>query len=177
MALRDTADRVGSLVLVDAVGIEVPGHPVADFFSLTMAEVFALSFHDPKVFAVDPATLPPEQQQMMAVNREALSVYAGDSMTDPGLAARLAGVTIPTLVAWGESDHIADAQYGPTYASAIPGAQFELLTETGHMPQMETPKELVASVLKFADETQSGRRSRSLYQVTDEAARGRPMRR
>jgi len=32
-------------VLIDAVGIEVPGHPVADFFSLTTDEVFQRSFH------------------------------------------------------------------------------------------------------------------------------------
>jgi pimeloyl-ACP methyl ester carboxylesterase len=29
---------------VDAVGIEVPGHPVADFFSLTLDQVFQLSY-------------------------------------------------------------------------------------------------------------------------------------
>ncbi len=33
--------RVGSVILVDAAGIEVPGHPVADFFSLTLDQVLA----------------------------------------------------------------------------------------------------------------------------------------
>jgi pimeloyl-ACP methyl ester carboxylesterase len=35
MALTGSA-RIDGVVLVDAVGIEVPGHPVADFFSLTL---------------------------------------------------------------------------------------------------------------------------------------------
>src|SRR5580658_7529615 len=36
--------RVSGIVLIDAVGIEVPGHPVADFFALTMDQVFQRSF-------------------------------------------------------------------------------------------------------------------------------------
>jgi pimeloyl-ACP methyl ester carboxylesterase len=54
--------RVSGIVLIDAVGIEVPGHPVADFFVLTMDQVFARSFHNPEKFRVDPATLPPAAQ-------------------------------------------------------------------------------------------------------------------
>ena len=69
--------RVSGLVLIDAVGIEVPGHPVADFFSLTMDEVFQRSFHDPEPFRIDPATLPPAAQAIAAGNRAAISVYAG----------------------------------------------------------------------------------------------------
>jgi len=46
MALLDTK-RISSFVLVDAVGIEVPGHPIADFFSLTLKQVAELSYHDP----------------------------------------------------------------------------------------------------------------------------------
>src|SRR5690242_11317216 len=69
--------RVSSYVLVDAVGIDVPGHPVADFFSLTPAEVAQRSYYDPATFGVDPAKLPPEAQAAMAGNRAALAVYAG----------------------------------------------------------------------------------------------------
>src|ERR1700690_3892224 len=82
--------RVSGIVLIDAVGIEVPGHPVADFFSLTMDQVFQLSFHNPGPFRIDPATLPPAAQAVAAGNRAALGVYAGTAMTDPTLAGRLA---------------------------------------------------------------------------------------
>ncbi len=50
--------RVSGIVLIDAVGIEVPGHPVADFFSLTMDQVFTLSFHNPDPFRIDPSDPP-----------------------------------------------------------------------------------------------------------------------
>ena len=138
--------RIGDIVLIDAVGIEVPGHPVADFFSMTMNEVFSRSFHNPEPFRVDPASMPPEAQAVAAGNRAALAAYAGESMSDPTLVARLSSLTVPALVLWGASDQIVDAEYGRAYARAIPTAQFELLTETGHSPQLETPAQVLKAL-------------------------------
>jgi pimeloyl-ACP methyl ester carboxylesterase len=87
----------------------------------------------------------------MADNRATLALYGGRAMTDPGLAPRLATITTPTLVIWGEADRIADPDYGRAYANAIPGAQYELMTKTGHMPQIETPQQLIDVVRAFAD--------------------------
>jgi pimeloyl-ACP methyl ester carboxylesterase len=140
--------RIGRVVLANAVGIEVDGHPVADFFSLTLPEVAQLSYHDPVKFAIDPSKFTPEQQAVMAGNRAALAVY-GSPMTDPTLHGRLSGVTVPTLVVWGEADRIVDPEYGSAFASAIPDAKFQLLTETGHMPQLETPDGLLQAVTAF----------------------------
>src|SRR6266542_2588828 len=126
MALADTR-RISSFVLVDAVGIVVPGHPIADFFSLSPRQVAELSYHDPDRFGIDPSRLSPEALRVMTGNRAALSVYAGTSMGDAGLSARLAAVRRPTLVVWGDSDRVADAGYGRAFADAIPGAQFQLL--------------------------------------------------
>jgi len=149
LALRDPA-RLGGLALVDAVGIEVPGHPVADFFSLTMDQVAQLSYHDPATFRAYAATLSEAQRAAMATNRAALAVYAGTSMADPTLAGRLAGVAVPALVLWGDSDRIVDPAYGRAYATAIPGARFQLLPATGHLPQIETPDQLLNPIWDFA---------------------------
>lgn len=138
--------RVSGIVLIDAVGIEVPGHPVADFFSLTMDQVFQLSFHNPEPFRVDPATLPPAAQAIAAGNRTAIGVYTGAAMTDPTLAGRLGSLEIPTLVLWGASDGIVDATYGRAYAAAIPAARFKLLPDTGHSPQLETPDQVIDAI-------------------------------
>ncbi len=142
---------LSSVILVDATGIEVPGHPMADFFSLTMAQVAQLSYHDPDKFRIDPAALPPAAQAAMAGNRAALAIYSGPSMSDPTLRGRLAGITTPTLVVWGDSDRMVDPDYGRAYAAAIPGAQFQLLTATGHLPQLETPDQLLRAVWAFVD--------------------------
>jgi pimeloyl-ACP methyl ester carboxylesterase len=148
--------RVSGYVLVDAVGAEVRGHPVADFFGLTPAEVAARAYHDPATYGVDPTGLPPEALQAMAGNRAALQVYAGAGMTDPTLLDRLSTVTAPALVVWGEADRIADPEYGRAYAAALPRARFRLIENSGHLPQIETPDELTEIVWAFADEARAG---------------------
>jgi pimeloyl-ACP methyl ester carboxylesterase len=143
--------RLRSAIIVDAVGIEVPGHPIADFYSLTMDQVAQYSYHDPVKFRIDPATLPPAAQVTMAANRATLAVYSGTSMIDPTLEGRLADMTVPTLLLWGDSDRIADPDYGRAFAAAIPGAQFQVLPDTGHLPQLETPNQFLRAVWAFAD--------------------------
>jgi len=142
--------RITRVVLVDAVGIELKGHPVADVSGLSVPEIQALSFHDPTPFRVDPATIPDAQKVIMAANGAALAVYAGSpAMADPTLLGRLSGLAVPTLVLWGESDQIVEPAYGQLYAAAIPEARFEVLPATGHMPQMETP-DLVLNAVAVA---------------------------
>jgi pimeloyl-ACP methyl ester carboxylesterase len=138
---------ISSLVLVDAVGIEVSGHPVADPFSLPFDELRRLSYHDPERFRLDTSKLTPEQKAGLAANFTALKVYG--STMDPSLRARLAKIALPTLALWGESDRVADPDYGRAYAKAIPGATFRLLPATGHVPQIETPELLVETVWPF----------------------------
>jgi pimeloyl-ACP methyl ester carboxylesterase len=143
--------RVSAVIVIDGVGIEVPGHPIADFFSLSMEQVFELSFHNPGPFRVDPSSLPPAAQAVMAGNRTALATYAGTAMSDPSLLQRLSAMETPTLVLWGESDRIVDSEYGRAFAAAMPMAQFELLAATGHMPQIETPDTLLRAIWNRAD--------------------------
>ena len=139
--------RVTRVVLIDPVGISVPGHPMADMSGLSMDQIMALVFHNPKPFTVDPATLPPAAAAIAAGNQAAMGAYAGATMTDPGLDERLGTIDVPALVLWGESDGLVDPDYGRAYAAAIPGARFVLLPETGHSPQLETP-DLVLQALR-----------------------------
>jgi len=142
--------RLNALVLVDAVGIEIPGNPVVDFFSLTLDEVAQLSYYDPDKYRIDPASMPPAVREAMPGNRAALAVYGGTSMTDPSLVGRLDGITTPTLVVWGEADRIVNTDYGRAFAAAIPDASFHVLSGAGHVPQIETPDELADVVWTFA---------------------------
>jgi pimeloyl-ACP methyl ester carboxylesterase/mannose-6-phosphate isomerase-like protein (cupin superfamily) len=141
--------RLARVILVDAVGVEVPGQPVVDFFGLTLDQVAEHSYYNPARFRIDPSTMTPEQQAAMAGNRAALLAYGGTAMTDPSLAARLSAIAVPTLVVWGVSDRIAGPTYGRALAAAIPGARFELLPETGHVPQIESPDRLLAALVPF----------------------------
>jgi pimeloyl-ACP methyl ester carboxylesterase len=150
MALRDSP-RISSVVLVDSVGLAVDGHPIADFFSLTMDEVAGLSYYRPDAFRIDVDALPDAQKARMAGNREALRAYGGTAMSDPGLLERLPHITIPTLVVWGAADRIVPPEHAEAYASGIPGARVHLIENAGHLPQIEAPEELLPVVWEFAE--------------------------
>ncbi|WP_406636784.1 alpha/beta fold hydrolase [Amycolatopsis sp. WGS_07] len=136
--------RVSRAVLVDGIGIEVDGHPLADVRGKTVAEIQQFSFHDP---AKAPA--PPTGGTGPSPDVLALIGYTGPAMTDPTLAERLGKADIPVHVLWGASDRIAGPEYGKAYAAAIPGATFAVLPRTGHLPQVETPEELLGALLAF----------------------------
>lgn len=136
--------RVTRLVLLDSVGIEVDGHPIPDFFAMSPSDLAAHTFADPETYGIDFATLPEPVKQRMAANRAPLSLYAGKTMADPDLRARLSGITIPTLVVWGEADGMGDVDYGRTLAASVPGARFEVIEHAGHLPQVEQPAAVTA---------------------------------
>ena len=149
LALRQSP-RVGRVVLVDAVGLRLDEHPIADFFSLTMDQVADLSYFTPDAFRIDVDALPEARKTAMAGNRAALATYAGAGMSDPALRGRLAGITVPVLVVWGAADRIVPAPHGEAYAAGIPGARLHVIPDAGHLPQLETPGELLRLVLEFA---------------------------
>jgi pimeloyl-ACP methyl ester carboxylesterase len=156
MALRDTTQLISGLVLVNGVGIQVEGHPVPDVSTLAPQELAALSFHNPAAFRVDPSTIPPEQIAARKANTETLYVYDSERLGgDPRLQRRLRHVKIPVLVAWGESDRVADLEYGRVYAQSFPNARFEPIPEAGHLPQIEQPERLLTLVRKFSISTRA----------------------
>ncbi len=161
LALAESAApdcRVSSVVLVDAAGLEIAAAPVADFFSLTLDQVFDLSYFDPDKFRIDPATLSAERTAAQAANRAALAIYGGQAIADASLLSRLPAITIPTLVVWGAADRMIPSEHGRAYAGAIPGAQFTMITTAGHLPQLEAPAELLSAVWQFASShVQAGR--------------------
>ncbi|MFG3104374.1 alpha/beta fold hydrolase [Streptomyces sp. NPDC048182] len=141
--------RAGRYVVVDGVGARVPGHPVADFFSLTPAEVADLAYADPAAHFVHPDALPPAAREALPGNRAALELYAGRAMSDDTLLDRLARVTDPALVVWGEADRVVTPAYGRAFAEAIPGAAYALIPDAGHLPQIERPERLADLVWGF----------------------------
>ena len=154
MAVRDTT-RLGGLVLIDAGGIRVEGHPIADVSKLTPDELATLSYHNPAPFRVDPATVSPEQTAARAANFRTLYVYdQGQGMGDPKLKRRLGRVRIPVLVVWGESDGVIDPEYGRAYAQSFPDARFQLIPEAGHLPQLEQPERVLTVIWEFANRIQ-----------------------
>ncbi|QJT05907.1 alpha/beta fold hydrolase [Streptomyces asoensis] len=157
LATADTQGLISGIVLMNSVGIEVDGDPVRDFFTLDARGVAEYAYHDSERFYVDPATVPAERLAVFQANMAALRVFSGGpAMSDPTLRPRLAAVTTPTLVLWGESDRIATPAYGKEYAASFGNARFEVVAEAGHLPHLEQPARTFSLLDEFAAET--GRR-------------------
>ena len=135
--------RVSSAVIVDGIGIEVEDHPPANVAGLAPADLSKLSFHDPSKAPAPPAT----GGTGPGPDVQALVSYTGPTMSDPTLLERLSTLdSLPVHVVWGESDGIVSAAYGKAYAAAIPMAKFTVLPRSGHLPQVETPEELLDAI-------------------------------
>ncbi|MFD5542495.1 alpha/beta fold hydrolase [Streptomyces sp. NPDC127079] len=140
MAIRDTGGLITGLVLINAVGADIAGEQVTDFFSLDPRAQAEHSWHDPDRVYVDPATLPAAELARRQANMATMRLLTdGGRMTDPRLLPRLGRVRQPTLVIWGESDRIVTPAYGAAYAKAFPQGRFEPIPEAGHLPHLERP--------------------------------------
>jgi pimeloyl-ACP methyl ester carboxylesterase len=142
IALRDTAHRVSGLVIINGLGVNIPGHPITNVTGFTPPELAKVAYHDPSKFGAGAPPMTPERLAMMRANAATLAVFAGDPYSyDPTLLGRLKGIHVPTLVLWGASDHVVTKEYGQGLAAAIPHAKFETVAEAGHLPWLEQPAE------------------------------------
>jgi pimeloyl-ACP methyl ester carboxylesterase len=149
MALR-ASPRITAIVLLNAVGIEpgTPGWAMVNPAELTPEERAARAFFNPGKFAMAPSG--PAAAATTATNYAALKRYAGKPfMVDPSLRARLAAISVPTLVLWGEADLFVDVEYGRIYAKSIPEARFEAIPEAGHFPQIEQRDKVQKKILEW----------------------------
>ena len=110
---------------------QVAGLPAIDFTSAAYVANHADRFY------VDPATVPAEQIAERAANMATMRVFTGDPyMHDPELLGRLGRVEVPVLVLWGDSDRIITPASGQALAAAFPQAQFAIINQAGHLPQI-----------------------------------------
>ncbi len=152
LAVLSTA-RLSKLILVDAVGVKVGGRDdrdIVDVFATPQEELAKLLWHD-QLKAPDPLKMTEAQRQIMQANRVALGLYTWEPyMHNPKLPRWLHRIDVPTLVLWGESDGLVSPDYGRAYAGMIPSAEFAVIPEAGHAPQVEQPDDFVKKVLSFA---------------------------
>jgi len=169
MAVRDAGHVISGLVLVDAVGIAVEGERILDIFALPPPQVLQSTFYDAAKFAPDPASMTAERVATQRANMAALRAVAGEPyMQNPTLLRQLSRIHIPTLVAWGDADHIATPAYGRAYAAAIADARFEMIERAGHLPHVEQPAATFAVIDDFA----SQRLNLALGEVIPRCAQG-----
>ncbi|AHH97801.1 alpha/beta fold hydrolase [Kutzneria albida] len=130
MAVRDRGQRIGRLVLMGAIGPEIPGHTV-------------------RVPGGGGGGGAPQGRGPSPAALATMRAYAGTSMNDPKLLRRLARVRTPALLVWGEQDQVVSPEFGRAYAAALPNSRFEVIAGAGHIPTREAPEAALAVIDGF----------------------------
>jgi pimeloyl-ACP methyl ester carboxylesterase len=144
--------RIANLILVDPVGIKIGDREtrdILDVFNTNPAEVRRKSWHDPAK-APDYDAMSDEELVIHARNWEALCLYAWHPyMYNPQLKQWLGRISVSTQIVWGASDGVVTPDYGRAYAKLIRGAEFAVIEEAGHHPELEQPERFVERVMGF----------------------------
>jgi pimeloyl-ACP methyl ester carboxylesterase len=69
-----------------------------------------------------------------------------------GLWARMATITAPTLVVWGDRDRLVDVAMAPRVARTISGARLMVLDNVGHVAQLEEPEPTARAALALIED-------------------------
>jgi pimeloyl-ACP methyl ester carboxylesterase len=154
LALRDEARRLSGLVIINGLGVNVPGLPITNVTGFTPPELAKVAYHDPTKFLAGLPPPSPERLLQMKANQATLAVFAGTTTYcyDPTLLGRLQGIRTPTLLLWGEADRIATTEYARAYAAAIPAAQLATIANAGHLPWTEQPEATFRLLDHFVDQ-------------------------
>jgi len=136
-------DRIGKLVLIDALGLWNDDHPVADHLLSTPPVQTAMRFHDLDNAAVAEQikvpTKPSEAQAALVKRFLALSSTSQfiHPIPDRGLRRRLRRIKAETLIIWGAEDRLTPTPYAGEFANGIKGSRTEIIANAGHTPHVE----------------------------------------
>ena len=89
-----------------------------------------------------------------AVNSPSL-IEAAYALAGYDTRERLAEITIPTLIVWGQQDRLVPVGAAHGYASRIPGSKLSLIHDCGHMVELERPARFNSEVSRFIAENPS----------------------
>jgi pimeloyl-ACP methyl ester carboxylesterase len=154
-------ERLSKLVLVNPVGLYIPGAEIKDIFGRTPGEMaedmfadqshpMAQMMHMLSEFRSDPtrvAEIPFDAVRPMAQTMAATAKLGWDPyLHNPKLQRRLHRVSVPTLVVRADGDTLVPPAHAETYAAEIPDARLVVLPACAHLVPIEKPAELAEVV-------------------------------
>jgi pimeloyl-ACP methyl ester carboxylesterase len=148
-------DRIGKLVLIDAMGLWRDEAPVQDHLLVAPEKLVKLLFHDPsKPEVAAKLAMPKERAAMNAAIVKRFGALAGTShfihpIPERGLSRRLRRIKAETLIVWGAQDALVPPVYAADFAASIPHARVAMIQNAGHMPQIEQRKAVTEQLEEF----------------------------
>jgi pimeloyl-ACP methyl ester carboxylesterase len=107
----------------------------------------AKGFVDPEWQAAADA-LPPEHRTVNDGTRMAIVRDSGLTKNDPS-REQLAGISVPTLLLWGDKDELIPLECGQDAATLVPNSELVVLKDVGHIPSVEATKDFVHILSDF----------------------------
>lgn len=152
-------DLFSKVVLLDAAGLWIEEHPAPlSFMSSPPQALPAMLFHDTNCAAAQAMFGPPPDPAagleaavglVWAIGCTAKFLWP---IPDRGLRKRLHRLTAPTLVVWGENDSLIPVAYGHEFGRLIEHSRVEVVSNCGHIPQLEQPEQATRLVRSFLNE-------------------------
>jgi pimeloyl-ACP methyl ester carboxylesterase len=145
-------ERLSSLVLVGAYGLQVPGALAEDEFALPPALLRPVLFARPEsAQALDwlPDQEPSERQERTLRARVAAARLAWQFPYSPKLRQRLPRADVPALVVWGGQDRLVPAAHAVAYTAGLPQTSLVTLPDSGHYPYIEAPEQFAEAITTF----------------------------
>lgn len=143
--------RITRLVLMAPLGMWDDAHPVAEIDAISKDRRAERLLGDPS--RPLPKLLMPDIDDHEALFHADLNAASINQFTWPiaekGLTRRLYRVTAPTLLVWGEQDHIVEPLYAEMFASRLRApTTTTILPGLGHLLQLEDPTTVLTPVHK-----------------------------
>ena len=156
-------EKIRRLVLIGATGLFVEGALIGDIFMMAqpergssyagLREMLFASENEPialKLFPDGMGELEEELRRYQMLRFGSRIGFKPPYFYNQTLRNRLHRIASPTLVIWGEKDHMVPRAHGETYARLIPGAQpLKIVEQAGHSVIVEKPEVTAQMVLDF----------------------------
>lgn len=144
-------DRVQALILLDSVGVRVPGVPIVNPLTLPPAEFMSGLVYDPNAYKQKTPYRTLEDARELNHGRKSFARYLASSPIAADPRINLSVLTMPSLLIWGKYDRIVPVDYGRALAKALPQAELLVIDACGHLPHIEEPDIVNRAIRDFLD--------------------------
>ncbi len=151
-------ERVSKMVLLDPIGLWRDDAPIAPYMLMPPEKLVATLYKNLGSEPVQAALKMPDDPKEIAVITADLIWALGATgkfvwpIPDKGLKKRLHRVTASTLIVWGKDDALVSSIYAEEFANRITRTRVEIISDCGHLPQVEQLHTTATMVETFLDE-------------------------
>ena len=155
-------DRIASLVLIGASGLQLPDAPIGDVFWEAqprnggdysgLRRLFFADAAAPTATMLFPDGRDDVERELARYKTMRFASRIGFNppyFFNRLLRQRLHRFAGPALLLWGEHDRMVPRAHGEAYAAGLAQAKLRIITGAGHSPQVESPYETAAAIQAF----------------------------